>query len=490
MSATRPEVGGAPQGGVREALKKLSGESVIYGIGQVSGRAVQIVLVPILTRALLPGAYGISELTFAYLQTAALVLVLGMDSALARFFYEEPDRAARIRMASTSLLFRLATSVAVAALLMLLAGPLAAGLMGNIVYKKYVMIGAATLPFTLLVLYANDVLRVTFQPQKFIALNITWSVAVAGLSIVFVLQRHLGVAGVLYGKLLGDALTAALALVLVRHTLAPVFSRAILARMVRYGFPLVPASLAYGAMASFDRFVLQGHRTLPEVAVYGVAAKFFAVVTMGVSAFQLAYMPFAYARAQQPDAPRLYARVFAAYIGAASLGAMFVGLFAPEALRILAPPAYAAAALPAALLAFAAVAQGAYTVAGLGITLALRTPLVGWIAGGTTLMTVAANLLLTPRLGAPGAALATWLAQVTSATLAYAIAQRVYPAPYRGRRVAALGVLALLLTLGGQRFAPPGVAGIALKGAIALGYAALLWRLEILRDRGGVSHAA
>ena len=62
--------------------KQLSAESLVYGLGQVSGRAVQLLLVPVLTRVLARGEYGVSDLVFAYLQTAVLVLVFGMDGAL------------------------------------------------------------------------------------------------------------------------------------------------------------------------------------------------------------------------------------------------------------------------------------------------------------------------------------------------------------------------------------------------------------------------
>jgi len=472
---------------MREALKKLSGESLVYGLGQVSGRAVQLLLVPVLTRALTRDAFGVSELVFAYLQTAVLVLVFGMDGALARFFYHEPDRAARVRMVSTSLAFRLVTGFGLAALLALAATPLSRALVGSDVYRKYVLLGAATLPFTLLVLFGNDVLRVTFQPWKFIALNIAQTVLTAGISLWLVLGRHLGVAGVLYGRLAGDALCALFALVLVRHALRPAFDRGTLRRMLAYGAPLVPVAIAYGAIASVDSYVLQGTRGLAEVAVYRVAIKFFAVVTMGVSAFQLAYGPWAFARASAPDAGRLYARVLGAYVAVASLGAMLAGLFAPEALAVVVPASYAGAAAPAALLAFAAVAQGAYYVVSVGIGLALRTPLLGWSAGGAALVAAVANLLLAPRLGPLGAGIATTLGYVTSAVLTYAIAQRVHPVPYRGARLALVFALALGLTVAGQALAPAGAAGVAVKLLVVLGYAALAGGLGLLRERGAVA---
>ena len=304
--------------------------------------------------------------------------------------------------------------------------------MGSDVYRKYLLLGAVTLPFTLVVLFANDLLRVTFQPWKFIALNLAQTVLTAGLSLWLVLAKHMGVAGVLYGRLAGDAACALFALVLVRHTIAPRFSAATLRRMLGYGAPLVPVAIAYGAITSLDRYVLQRTRSLEDVAVYGVAIKFFALVTMAVSAFQLAYGPFAFARASSPDAGRLYARVLAAYVAAASLAAMLAGLFAPEALAVVVPPAYAGAAGPAAFLAFAAVAQGAYYVVSVGIGLALKTPLLGWAAGGAAVVAAVANLLLAPRLGPLGAGIATTLGYVTSAVLTYVVAQRVHPVPFRG----------------------------------------------------------
>ena len=258
---------------MREHLKRLGAESVVYGIGQVGGRAVQLLLVPILTRALSRQAFGISELVAGYSQTMVLVLVMGMDGALARFFYQERDREARIRMVSSSLVYRVATSLAAAALMAAFAQPLAGALLSGEAYRKYLLIGAATLPFTLLVMFGNDVLRVTFQPWKFITLNILQTVLTTTLALYFVLARHAGVVGVLYGRLLADVVSALFALVLIRHSLAPRFSRATLSRMLGYGLPVIPASFAFGLIAGMDRYFMQRTRTLEEVAVYAVALR-------------------------------------------------------------------------------------------------------------------------------------------------------------------------------------------------------------------------
>jgi O-antigen/teichoic acid export membrane protein len=473
---------------LRESLRRLSGESLVYGLGQVSGRAVNLLLVPVLTRVLLKQQYGVAELVTGYSASVLLVLVFGMDGALARFFYQEPDRRARITMTSTSFAFRITTATAVSLVLALAAGPLATHLLGADAYAKYLRLGALTLPFTLVVLWCNDLLRVTFQPWKFVALNVTQTLLVAGITIGLVVGRDLGVAGVLYGRLAGDACAALLGVVLCRHHLRPRFDRAVLTRMLRYGLPLVPVAFAYGLIGSVDRWALQHHASLEEVGTYALAMKFFAVVTMGVSAFQLAFLPFAFSRAQDPDAPRLYARALGLFVAIASTGALACGLLAPLGIALLATSDYVAAAEPAMWLCFAAVAQGAYYVAALGINLALRNHWLGAAAGGAAVVAAGANLLLVPRLGAEGAAAATFAAHAASAVLTYVIAQRLHPLPYRGARLVALFAAAVALGVAAAHLAPAGAAGVAVRCAAVAAFAVLAWKSDVWRDAGAVRH--
>ena len=412
-----------------------------------------------------------------------------MDGALARFFYQEPDRAARIRMASSSLVFRLATGAAAALLLALFAAPLSEGLVGSASYRK-LRAHRRGHP----AVHAGGAVRQRRPARHLPAVEVhrpepgpdpadRRAVAVAGAG-----RGHLGVAGVLYGRLGGDAASALVALVLVRHTLAPRFSGATLRRMLAYGAPLVPVAIAYGAITSVDRFVLQRACGLADVAVYGVAVKFFALVTMVVSAFQLAYGPFAFARANAPDAGRLYARVLAAYVAVAGLGG--------DAGRAVRPGGAGGGGA-------AGVRGGgrAGGVAGLrrrragrllrrlGRHRARAAHAAAGLVGGRARRwwRWRANALLAPRLGPLGAGIATTLAYATSAVVTYALAQRVHPVPFRGARLALVFALALALTVAGQRLAPPGGAGVLVKGLVALAFAAATLALGLHRDRGAVA---
>ncbi len=434
---------------MREALKKLTGESIVYGLGTAASRGLQMVLVPVFTRVFEPASYGVIDLLGVVGSIASLLVIMGTDSALARFFYDATDAAARRVMISSSALWRVGVCLAVAVLLWFLAPLFSEFLFESPDYAKYVRITAWTIPFTAFFLFQNDVLRVTFQPWKFIALNLLNTALVGGLSILFVVAWKKDVSGVLYAKLAGDALTAAAGFALIRLQLVPRFDAAVLRRMLAFGAPLIPVGVAYWVMQYADRWALAHFRDLVAVGIYAVAVKMGAAMMLVVSAFSLAWGPFAIARARDEQAGRLFCRVLTLFVAVACTAALCIGLFAAEALQVLVPGSYARAALPGGFLCFAAVAHGAYYIVGIGSNLSYRTDLLAWTSLVAAAINIALNLVLVHTLGIRGVSIATMVSFALSTSLLYVLIQRVHPIPFRGLRAAGLFLLGVGTLLAG-----------------------------------------
>jgi O-antigen/teichoic acid export membrane protein len=168
---------------------------------------------------------------------------------------------------------------------------------------------------------------------------------------------------------------------------------------------------------------------------------------------------------------------------------LLIALAAPPIVAVLAPSQYRAAAGPALWLTFAAVAQGAYYVAGLGITLARRTELLGWTAGGAAVVAIVGNVLLTPRWGPEGAAIASCAGYATSGVLAYVVSQRIHPLPYRGLRSLTLFAVALALAAAVERIGATGASGLAVRFTALLVFVLIAVRFQVWKDRGAVKEA-
>ena len=69
-------------------LGRLSRDFVVYGLGEVFVKAFGLISIPIYTRAFDPNQYGVLAFVSTIAGLVSSVLILGGDSAYARFFFE------------------------------------------------------------------------------------------------------------------------------------------------------------------------------------------------------------------------------------------------------------------------------------------------------------------------------------------------------------------------------------------------------------------
>ena len=73
------------------SLKKLAGQTAIYGLSSVIGRLLNYLLVPLYTRCFAPEEYGIVTELYAYVAFLVVFLTYGLETAFFRFSKKEND---------------------------------------------------------------------------------------------------------------------------------------------------------------------------------------------------------------------------------------------------------------------------------------------------------------------------------------------------------------------------------------------------------------
>ena len=105
-------------------LRRLLGESAVYGLGGVANQALAIILVPIYARQLGSEGYGTVALLTTTLSTATLIATLAMPQAFFREYLREAvDDRQRRAVLRTTLGLRLIASLAALAIMLLWHGP-------------------------------------------------------------------------------------------------------------------------------------------------------------------------------------------------------------------------------------------------------------------------------------------------------------------------------------------------------------------------------
>jgi O-antigen/teichoic acid export membrane protein len=70
---------------VASGIKKLAGQTVIYGLGTIVPRLLNYLLTPFLTRIFLPEEYGINSVLYSYISFLNIIFTYGMETTFFNF---------------------------------------------------------------------------------------------------------------------------------------------------------------------------------------------------------------------------------------------------------------------------------------------------------------------------------------------------------------------------------------------------------------------
>lgn len=464
-------------------------DGAAYAAGAILSRGVALLMLPLYTRVLAPADYGALDLIVTCGVLVNLVVPLEISQALARFWSERADVAARRRLAGTAWTFTLAGYVLFAAIGLLAAEPIARGLLGQARYTDALRAGICFIAVNGLFYLLQNQFRWELRPRAYAAISVLYALLTLGLVAGFALGLRAGLQGVLWAQFAAAALCTALSLWLLRGTLGWRIDRAELAEMLRFSLPLVPAGIAVFASFYINRLMLNALATLEDVGHFGIASRLAGMVTLVLVGIQGALTPLIYAHHHEPETPARLARLLEGFTSLALFACLGLGLFGRELIALFATPAYAQAAPLLMWLAPAALLAQMYIFAP-GIAVAKKTHWQLLITLASAAVGAGLNALLIPRFGPAGAAWATLAAAALLFGAWLAASQRLYPLPLRGTALAAAAVLFALVAVAApvlDSALGSGLAAWAGKAAVLGAFALALLALRLVRPQAWCS---
>jgi O-antigen/teichoic acid export membrane protein len=451
--------------GVSKQLKRLGKDSLFYGLGSALQRFIGFFLFPIYTRVLAQADFGAQDLVSTAITITSTFLVLGLDSGTARHYYDAETSADRKQILSTWLWFELFISIPVCILLIVFAQPICALIFNDSTLAPFFRLGMATLPFTLLAGVTSLTLRLTFQSKKFSIISTAGVLVQALAAIYLVAILRMGVAGVFLANMIANVFRAGLGVGFTRKHFRLIFSKSWLQPMLAFGLPLVPASLSLWILNYSNRYFLVRLATLSDVGLLAVGIRISSIVTFVISAFQIAWGPFAYSLIKDERlAKGTYSKVLTYFLLISSLATVSLAIFAREAVLVLATPAYEPSASLVPWLCYGSIAWGAVYIVGIGSGIARKSYHTTIATVLAALVNTGLNFLLIPRWGITGAAASTMLGYLMALIYRYYVGQHYFPVNYEFRRV----------------FMLVGMATVTIAAGVFIDRAVPSWSLEIL----------
>lgn len=426
-----------------EKLRRLGKDTALYGLGDALQKIINFLLFPIYARFLSKADFGLQDLILTTVIVISSILVLGLDSAAARHYYDAELPDERRNILSTWLWFELLLSVPTTLLLVLLAKPLCSLIFGDPSLSPYFCLGIASLPFALMAGVSMLTLRLTFQAKAFSILSAS-GVLIHGLAaIYFVVILGKGVMGVFVAYIFASVARAALGMLLTYKHFRYSLSKSWLKPMLYFGVPLVPASLSLWVLNYSNRYFLLSADTLSDIGLFSVGSRISSLLGFVIIAFQTAWGPFAFSLLKDKEiAGETYSKVLTYFILISLTLTVILSVLSREAIMILATDEYEQSAVLVPWLCYGAIAWGAYYIVGIGYSIAKKsyhTTLATLAAG---LATTIFNFWLIPSWGIFGAAVASMIGNFTALTYGLCVGQHYFHVSYQARKIFLLAILA------------------------------------------------
>ena len=430
---------------IREQVRQLARQSVIYGAADVIPSLINFLLLPVFTAYLSPKEYGALGILLLFGVMTKIFFRMGLDSGFFRLYYEQGSQQ-DCRMLATTLF---ASAVTVSGVLFffcaLLAPKVTWLLLGKDflsadAFRWFLLVAADTLLNTFAFVPMN-LFRIQGRPGAFTGITLFRNGLNIALKVTLIVKGW-GIDGLLWADVIASAFfVLALAPMLVRN-LTLGFSVPMLKEAARFGIPKVPHGLAHQILNLSDRKLIEIFASVAASGLYHVSYMLGTGVKFFLSAFELAWSPFVYSQLDRHDAARTLSRV--ATYGASCLLflALINAMFGRELLFLMAQPRFHEAhpVIPIVVLAYTL--QGFFALTSIGIGISKRSYYYPILTITAATINLALNIMWIPRYGIIGAAWATVAGYAVMAALGLFFGQRSYRIPFEWGRMGRLLVAA------------------------------------------------
>ena len=407
----------------------------VYGSGEIVLFAVNFLLFPVYTRVLEPAGYGALGLLLALRAFLRPLNQLGLDESFLRFHYDcETDTQRQTLIGTTLLVIGGASAVVLG--VFLLAAPLVSPLLGGPEYTGALRLLAVNGFLAAFLCVPHGLLRARNEAVRFARWTVGGGLGIVALRLWFVVALEWDVFGMMLADVVVSGVLLAGLLPVAGLPAAWRCSWPLARGLLRYGGPRVPHALLRQTLGQADRFLLRLYLPVAQVGVYGAGATVANTLSMYREALRRAWMPLAFERMSDADAPQLFARLATVAFGVLVFATLGLMLFAGPLIRWLTPPDYHEAVHIAPVLATGVAIHALTVFLTTSLNISKQTGALPWATGAGAFVTVAANVVLIPPLGMLGAALATVAGSVTLVAALAVAARRHYPIPYESGRLA------------------------------------------------------
>jgi len=407
-------------------LKDLLKEGGLYTIANLLTKGVSLMLIPFYTSYFSTEDYGILEYLAVFGGFINGFFSLQIYQGLARYVGDLSTSASDKKdFASTGLYSTIGMFSLFALIIFLNSSFYAEKLIGQN-NQHLLLLFTIQLCISNIFHYLNTYIRYDRDVKLFALISFFYSLSNIGIIIFLVAGLNFGIDSIFYASIITSTLFIIFQIIILRKKLSLKFSITHLKTLLSFSLPLVPAALSVTIMLFTDRWFIKEYLNLSELGIYGVGYKFSSIVILISTAFSMALSPIVYNRYKDKNVQKDMSRIFNLYVGIGMFFIFLISLFSKETIEIFTDGKFHDAQYLMPIFYFT-VGISLLTIFSMGLQIQKKTKTIALIAIIGAIFNLILNILLVPKYGLYGAAIATFIAVSIFSTITFYLSQKEFP---------------------------------------------------------------
>jgi len=424
---------------------KFARIGIIYAIGQVLAKGISFILLPIYIKELGIIGFGQLSLVDAVFDFIGPFTIIGIYSGYIRFYteYKENQQA---KLKNTALNFALIMSASNITLALAFGGVVSKFIFNfdNSHYILILIVGRSIISQLVILLMCD------YSLNYKAGINVTLNTVNLFLNLVFTLLLVVfmkrGIAGIYEGYVLSN-LIMLIYLVVINHSEYKLeIDIKMLKNMLKFSGGLIPSSIASTILTLSDRYFLKGYRSLAETGIYSLGYKFGMLIEpLFVSPFKQIFTPYKFSIWKDSDAEEKFNAMYLKYHIIGCFIMLGICIYSKAIIILLSTKDSIVAYKLVPLIVLSYFLYGKSSFYCLGIQIKNKTYYDGFIMLFSGIINIILNIILVPKFGMYGAALATAISYIIMNYVYIRFSLPLYPVKYKIKNV--LKIYSITLSL-------------------------------------------
>ncbi|MBT3603900.1 MAG: flippase [Candidatus Latescibacteria bacterium] len=468
-------------------ILSLIRHTAIYGTGDLLGRAVAVVLVPIYARHLTLADNGVISLAFAITGFSAVFYSLGLNPALIRILSNTQEPLEKQKAFSSAYWTLLGVGLCLSTLIYLNAHTCAQSILNNIEHTHIFYYISGILLLDTLSEPFFTLCRVQKRSTRYTLVRLVQYTLQLGLTAYLIAIKGQGPEAVFQANLLSSLFAFVVISPVGLTALRLTFQNTALRDLLSFGLPFVPSAISVLVINLSDRFLIQYFLGVEALGIYGITYKLGLPMFFIIKAFRAAWAPAVLDSDDHVQTSQMCARITTYYAVIGSFLCLILATFSHECIVLIAgsnAQDYLVGKQVIPLVALAFFFYGLYVIITAGVYIHGKANALPAIVGAGAILNILLNVFLLPKFGFVAAAWSTLVAYIVMVVLLYLFVRQFYPVPYEFARLGKIAIAGTIVYIAtSDTLSDTSSEGTVARLIFLLGYPLILWGWQVVEPK-------